>query len=96
MLGPTVLDTGQFAEIHFRSTAVERAGYGRWKVQGDLTLHGQTRPIDLLVVLGPSGRYQGSIELKQKDFGITPVAAGGGTVKVRNELGVEFELTPVS
>ena len=47
MLGPKVLDAGRFPEIRFRSTAVEPAGAGRWTVRGDLTLHGQTRPVKL-------------------------------------------------
>ncbi len=35
MLGPKVLDTARFPEIHFRSTAVEPAGAGRWSVTGE-------------------------------------------------------------
>jgi hypothetical protein len=30
--------------------------------------------------------------LKQRDFGIEPVSVGGGTVKVKDELRVEFEI----
>jgi polyisoprenoid-binding protein YceI len=92
MLSPKVLDTAQFPEIHFRSTAIERAGGSRWRLQGDLTLHGQTHPIKFELFQGPDGRYQGSAELKQKDFGITPITVGGGAVKVKNELRVEFDI----
>lgn len=91
MLGPKVLDSGQFPEIQFRSTAVERTGDGHWMVMGDLKLHGQTRPVKL-TVQAQNGHYQGSAQLKQKDFGIEPVTAGGGTVKVKNELRVEFDI----
>ena len=45
MLGPKVLDSAEFHEIRFRSTKVSRAGENRWTVQGDLTLHGQARPV---------------------------------------------------
>jgi polyisoprenoid-binding protein YceI len=90
MLGPKVLDTAQFPEISFRSTAVEPAG-GGWTVSGNLTLHGQTRPVKL-GVRGQNGHYQGSVELKQRDFGIEPITVGGGTVKVKNELRVEFDI----
>jgi polyisoprenoid-binding protein YceI len=91
MLGSKVLDTAQFPEIHFRSTAIEPAGDGRWTVTGDLTLHGQTHPVKLEVrVL--NGHYQGSAQLKQKDFGIEPIVVGGGAVKVKNELRVEFDI----
>ncbi len=91
MLGPKVLDSNQFPEIRFHSTTVERAGEGRWTVQGSLTLHGQTRPVKV-EVQGQSGHYRGTAELKQKDFGIEPVGGGGGTVKTKNELRVEFEV----
>jgi polyisoprenoid-binding protein YceI len=91
MLGPKVLETAQFPEIRFRSTTVESTGGGKFVVKGDLTLHGQTRPIRF-EVQGRNGRYQGTAELKQKDFGITPITVGGGAVKVKNELRVEFDI----
>jgi polyisoprenoid-binding protein YceI len=91
MLGPKVLDSEKFAEIRFRSTSVDRLGEGQWLVTGDLTLHGQTRPVKVNVE-GENGRYKGTAELKQKDFGITPITVGGGAVKVKNELRVEFDI----
>jgi polyisoprenoid-binding protein YceI len=91
MLGPKVLDSGQFPEIRFRSTAVEGAGDGRWTVTGDLTLHGQTHLVKL-EVRAQNGHYQGSAQIKQKDFGIEPLVVGGGAVKVKNELRVEFDV----
>ena len=93
MLGPKVLDSRQFPEIRFHSTAVEPAGEGRWMLVGDLTLHGQTRPVKL-EVQGQNGHYKGSAQLKQRDFGIEPVSVGGGAVKVKNELRVEFDIVP--
>ncbi len=91
MLGPKVLASEQFPEIRFRSTSVKRAGDGRWAVHGDLTLHGQTRPLKL-EVQGQNGHYQGTVELKQRDFGIEPVKVGGGTEKVKDELTLEFQI----
>lgn len=91
MLGPTVLDSGQFPQIHFRSTQVDRLGDGKWLVHGDLTVHGQTRQVQVQVE-GGNGHYRGTAELKQKDFGITPPSGGGGTVKTKNELKVEFDI----
>lgn len=90
-LGPKVLDTRQFPEIRFHSTAVEPGGKGRRVVRGELSLHGQTRPIRL-EVQGENGHYRGTAELKQREFGIEPVSVGGGTVKVKDELRVEFEI----
>jgi len=91
MLGPKVLDTGQYPEIRFHSTAVESKGAGHWMVRGDLSLHGQTRPIRL-EVQGENGHYRGTAELKQRDFGIEPISVGGGAVKVKDGLRVEFEI----
>jgi hypothetical protein len=91
MLGPQVLDSEKFPEIHFQSKQVERAGEDKWVVRGDLTLHGQTRPVEVKVER-QSSRYFGSVELKQKDFGIAPVSIAGGSVKVKNELRIEFQI----
>jgi polyisoprenoid-binding protein YceI len=91
MLGPKVLDSEKFPEIRFRSTSIERLGGGRWIVLGDLTIHGETRPVKARVE-GANGHYRGTAELKQKDFGITPITVGGGAVKVKNELRIEFDI----
>jgi len=91
MLGPKVLDSEQFPEIRFRSTELSRGEQGKWIVQGDLTLHGQTKPVKINVEKRET-HYRATAELKQKDFGITPVTVGGGTVKVKNELRVEFDI----
>ena len=91
MLGPTVLDCEKFPEIRFRSTQVDRLGEGKWIVHGDLTVHGITRPVKV-DVNRQNGHYRGSAEVKQRDFGITPVSAAGGVVKTKNELRVEFEI----
>jgi polyisoprenoid-binding protein YceI len=91
MLGPKVLDSDQFQEIKFRSTGVEPAGEGKWTVNGELTLHGQTHPVKV-EVQGEKGHYRGSAMLKQKEFGITPVSIAGGSVKVKDEIRVEFDI----
>jgi polyisoprenoid-binding protein YceI len=90
MLGPDVLDTARFAEVRFESTAAERTSSG-WTVHGELTLHGQTRPLTIAVT-HDGGHYKGSVSLKQTDFGIAPVSVAGGTVKVKNELTIDFDI----
>jgi polyisoprenoid-binding protein YceI len=92
MLGPKVLDSARFPEIGFRSTAVKVNGPDGWQVSGELTLHGQTRPL-VVEVTRKEDRYRGAVTLKQTDFGITPVRVGGGTVKVKDAVRVEFEIT---
>src|ERR1700675_2106828 len=58
MLGPEVLDSEHHQEIVFKSTGAEPAGQGRWTLRGNLTLHGQTRPVTVHVAL-KDGRYTG-------------------------------------
>jgi len=91
MLGPKVLDSAEFHEIRFRSTEVSRAGENRWVVRGNLTLHGQALPVKVDVER-VDGRYRGSTRLRQKEFAITPVTAAGGSIKVKDEIRVEFEI----
>ena len=86
-----VLDSGQFPEIRFRSTSMEKAGEGNWTVRGHLTLHGQTHPV-VVSVSGASGHYRGSATFKQRTFGIQPVSIAGGTIKVKDEVKIEFEI----
>ena len=91
MLGTQVLDANHFPEIHFQSTGVEAKGPDHWIVHGNLALHGKDHPIAVEVTLKDE-RYRGSATLKQTDFGITPVTVAGGTVKVKDEVKVEFDI----
>jgi len=91
MLGREVLDVDTFPEIAFRSTTVEPSGADRWKVEGELALHGQTRKVSFEAALA-RGAYRGSARIRQRDFGITPISIAGGTVKVKDELLVEFAI----
>jgi polyisoprenoid-binding protein YceI len=91
MLGPKVLDSQQYPQIRFQSTQVEPAKDGKRTVHGDLTLHGQTHPV--AVRLESQGdHYRGTATLKQTDFGITPVTVAGGTVKVKDDVRIEFDI----
>jgi hypothetical protein len=91
MLGPDVLDSERFPEITFKSTVVERAGNDRWRVTGDLILHGCRRRLSVTVT-ERAGHYFGTFALKQRDFGIKPVRIAGGVVGVKDELTVEFDI----
>jgi polyisoprenoid-binding protein YceI len=91
MLGPEVLDVARFPRITFESTAVEQAGPGRLLVHGRLSLHGVTRAVTVNVT-SDNGRFVGVSTLKQREFGITPVSVAGGTVKVKDELKIEFNI----
>jgi polyisoprenoid-binding protein YceI len=91
MLGPKVLDADQYPEIRFQSRRVEQTGKGQWRVVGDLTLHGQTRPVTF-DVSEQAGVYRGAASIRQTDFGIKPVRIAGGTVKVKDVVRVQFEI----
>jgi hypothetical protein len=91
MLGPQVLDSARFPEIRFGSTNVEAKGQNRWIVSGKLTLHGQSHPITFEVSLTDKV-YRGTATIKQTDFGISPVSIAGGSVKVKDEVKVEFSI----
>jgi polyisoprenoid-binding protein YceI len=89
MLGPEVLDSEHHQEIVFKSTGAEAAGQGRWTLQGNLTLRGQTRPVTVNVTL-KDGRYMGETTVKQTDFGIKPPGKAG--VRAKDEVRIEFEV----
>jgi polyisoprenoid-binding protein YceI len=91
MLGPEVLDASRFTRIRFHSTAVQPLAADRWLVRGDLELHGQTREVAVTVVR-EDGRYTGRTTLRQTDFGITPISIAGGTVKVKDEISIDFDI----
>ena len=91
MLGPGVLDSARFLDIVFTSTAIESVAPDRWTVTGSLSIHGVTRPTTFSVAQ-KDGRYHGTVALKQRDFGIEPISIAGGTVKVKDELKVEFDI----
>lgn len=91
MLGPEVLDAARYPEISFRSTAAQPAGAGRWSLRGMLTLHGQTHPLDL-ILNESTGHYVGHAALRQTDFGIQPVRIAGGTVRVKDEVRIDFDI----
>ena len=100
---PDFFDVEQFPTLSFRSTSVEHAGGDDWKVTGDLTLHGVTKPVVLDVEFSgasptPWGTraigFAASTEVDREEWGLTWNAAleTGGVVvskKVRLELEVE-------
>jgi polyisoprenoid-binding protein YceI len=89
MLGPEVLDSETHDEIVFKSTAADSTGQGQWTLRGNLTLRGQTRPVNVQVILR-NGRYTGQTTVKQTDFGITPPGKAG--VKAKDEVKIEFDI----
>lgn len=91
MLGPDVLDIVRFPQILFGSTAVAQLAPGLWQVQGNLTLHGQTKPLTL-EVKESGGRFSGHVLLKYTDFGIKPIRVAAGAVRVKEVVRIEFDI----
>jgi polyisoprenoid-binding protein YceI len=99
MLSEQVLDVKRFPTVAFRSRRVSAAPPtvkgAAVVIEGDITLHGVTRPLTIhasATVQADRLTARGTFVIKQTDFGIRPVTAGGGTVKVKDEVQVEFVL----
>ena len=99
MEGEKVLDVAKFPEITFTSTSVSGAKKipEGWELTlaGKLNLHGVEKPVTFpLRVTANANELHGKGELSvlQTDYGITPVKVGGGTVKVKDELKITFNI----
>jgi polyisoprenoid-binding protein YceI len=85
------LETRKFPEIAFRSSRVDKLAADQWKVEGDLSLHGVTKPV-VLTVRRAGDSYSGHATLKQTDFGIKPISVGGGMIKVKDQVEIDFAM----
>jgi polyisoprenoid-binding protein YceI len=94
-----VLETARFPEVVCESTRISStsAGEGRYSVDvnGRLTLHGITRDFSIpaqVVQTGDILRAFGEFPIKQTDYGIKLVSIAGGTLKVKDEVRVSFDM----
>lgn len=86
-----VLDTATYPQIVFTSTDIRKIDKGRWQVAGTLELHGTKERITFEVT-EYDGVYSGVGRFKQTAFGITPVSIAGGSIKVKDEVMIEFAI----
>jgi polyisoprenoid-binding protein YceI len=100
MLSDQVLDVKRHPTITFQSRQVsfvkQSANQMTLGITGDLTLHGVTRRLDVPVTvqLAADGlRANGRATVRQSQFGIRPVTAGAGTVRVKDEVDVVLSVT---
>lgn len=91
MSGPEVLDVERYPEIVFECGRAEPAGERSWKLTGSLTLHGEKRPVSVSVH-EKDGHYVGTSVFKQSEFGIKPIKVAGGTIRVKDEVRIEFDI----
>ena len=95
-----VLETGEYPEISFQSNNVSlsriKEGHYRARVIGDLTLHGVTQKnvwISGEVTTTNDGlRAKGDFSVKQTDYKIKLVSVAGGTLKIKNEVKISFDI----
>jgi polyisoprenoid-binding protein YceI len=92
-----VLRVSEYPLITFESTAIERVGTAnQFQVRGTLSIRGKTQPAMILVTLtqAEAGTYRtaGTYKFKQTAFGIKPIQLAGGTIKVKDEVQLNFEI----
>jgi polyisoprenoid-binding protein YceI len=81
--------------IEFRSTAVEADSDSRQlRVQGELELMGQRRPLQFELTIGEGGELTGSATVKQSDWGMKQYSILFGTIKVADEVQVTIAGDP--
>jgi polyisoprenoid-binding protein YceI len=100
--GPEILDAPRFPKILFEAGRLDRAqippnGQGEFRatLAGTLTLHGQSRPVELPIqgrVAGARLEASGTVTFRQSDFGIKPYRTALGTVAVKDEVTVDIAL----
>lgn len=78
--------------IQFASTAVRDAP-GGLEVDGELELFGRRSPVSFTLSVGDGGELGAATCLRQSEWGMKPYSALFGTLKVADELTVEFEGT---
>jgi polyisoprenoid-binding protein YceI len=100
------LDVAKYPTMTFRSKKIEPAGTGKWKMIGDLTLHGVTKEVTLDVqgptapIKDPWGNTRAgasaTTKINRKDFGLawSKVLEAGGAV-VGDEVTVSIDVEAV-
>jgi len=107
VLGPDVLDVASYPTIDFSSRALTERSPGRYALEGELTIHGVTRPVTLDlglrgVIADTWGKTRlgltATAEIQRSDFGVlkfghVPLAAGGFMVPDTVRITLDIEAT---
>jgi hypothetical protein len=86
----SILGTGTAS---FTSSKIVRFGSSGGAVEGTFTLNGQSEPVRLQVSEPGPGRYRGSATVVQTGLGLKPYVGFFGALKLKDEVGVEFEVS---
>jgi polyisoprenoid-binding protein YceI len=95
MLGHKLLDAANHPIIRIKSTDI-RGNLDSLTVTADVTIAGQTNPIIFSANASLSGNQvtvSGDARISHKDLGLKPFSAAFGTLKVRQDMLVRFEVT---
>jgi polyisoprenoid-binding protein YceI len=93
MQSDRVLDIKQYPKLVFRSVKIEPMDRNRLRIAGNLTIRNQTHPVTVDATLEQGGvqlKAVGKSQFKQTTFGMHPVTAGLGTVRVRDQITISF------
>lgn len=98
---PDFFDVAKYPNLTFKSTSVKAAGKGHFKVAGDLTIHGVTKPVVLdTEVTAPAKDPWGNVrrglhattKINREDYGLKwNKALEAGGVLVGNEVGITID-----
>jgi polyisoprenoid-binding protein YceI len=87
-----VLTADRHPEATFSATGFEPAEHGGGVITGTLTLAGRSRPLQLNVSQ-PAGGYRATTSVVQSDFGIKPYSGFLGSLRVRDAVEVQVEVS---
>ena len=94
-----VFHPDQYPDISFQSTNVtvksSDTGGHDVKIQGNLTLHGVTKPVTIpahVTLQGNDLRAKGEFNVDRGDFGVKATSAFHGMVRVRETVKIMFEI----
>jgi polyisoprenoid-binding protein YceI len=95
------LEVDKYPTITFKSTGVEPAGGDEWKLKGDLTIKGNTRPVELAVhrygefndpgMMGHRIAYKAETKINRRDFGLSFNMLLDGRMVVSEEIHISIE-----
>lgn len=88
-----VLSVGSYPEASFSATSFQQASHGGGVITGTLTLAGRSRPLRLEVRPRPPDGYRATASVVQTEFGIRPYSAFLGSLKVRDAVGVQVDVS---
>lgn len=94
-------DVAKYPQITFKSTSVEKANDKKYKVTGNLTIHGVTKPVTLELTLNGVGKsmmtkkpvagFKVTGKIDRTDFGVGSVPSAMVSDKIELKASGEFE-----